>query len=41
MGTLPDEEWKKEIKKARRGCIITITNHTSRTFNLVQGKGSE
>ncbi len=31
-------EWKTELKKARRACIITIINNTSRTFYLSNQK---
>jgi hypothetical protein len=28
------KEWQQEIKKARRGCLITIYNFTTRTLVL-------
>jgi len=39
------KEWQQEVKKARRGCLITIYNHTLHVLNLsnskVHGKWSD
>ncbi len=38
LGSMVLKEWQLEVKKARRGCLITICNHTSRVLVLTNSK---